>query len=51
MSDGVQKSEDAKDRRTLFDETRRAPAHHDPELMGPILRRKKVVSMPLGMGG
>lgn len=26
-------------------------ASRNPELMGPILRRKKVVSMPLGAGG
>jgi Citrate transporter len=28
-----------------------APGTANPELMGPILRRKKVVSMPLGLGG
>lgn len=51
MSDDLQNSGETKDRRNLFDEKRRAPARHDPELMGPILRRKKVVSMPLGTGG
>ena len=25
--------------------------HHGGEMMGPILRRKKVVSLPLGHGG
>ena len=29
----------------------RPAASRNPELMGPILRRKKVVSMPLGAGG
>lgn len=32
-------------------ENQRPPVRSDHELMGPILRRKKVVSMPIGMGG
>lgn len=27
------------------------PVSYDGEMMGPILRRKKVVSLPLGRGG
>jgi len=42
-------------RRVLFSEAARRDGGDNnvaaPEMMGPILRRKKVVSMPLGAGG